>query len=137
MRFTIRDIFAEDGEEAFRNMETDLLLSLAERERCIVSCGGGTVLREKNRAVMKCLGKAICLTATPDTLYSRLKGEAAKRPVLQGHISPEGIAELLRKREPLYKSAMDTAVATDGKTLDQICAEIQKAESSLLQENLF
>ncbi|MEE3419817.1 MAG: type I 3-dehydroquinate dehydratase [Lachnospiraceae bacterium] len=134
---TIKSIFDRDGEEAFRDIETDLLLSLAGHSRSIVSCGGGVVLREKNRAVMKCLGTVINLTATPETLYERLKDEADKRPVLRGHTSPEGIADLYERRRPSYEAAMDASVATDGRTVEEICRQIQNAESSVLQERTF
>lgn len=121
----ISEIFAEEGEEHFRDLETDLLLSLADAEPCIISCGGGAVLREVNRMAMKRLGRVICLEASPKELYGRLVDESDNRPNMKGHLSVEGIRELLKKRRPMYDDAADVHIKTDGCTIGEIVREIR------------
>ena len=63
---SINQIFAESGENYFRDLETEMLKELADEDNIIVSCGGGMVLREENRRLMKENGVIIWLDATPE-----------------------------------------------------------------------
>ena len=108
----ITEIFAKYGEDHFRKLETDML-----------SCGGGIVVRPENQAYMKQSGKVVLLTASPETVYERVK-DSSNRPVLNGHMNVEYIAGLQEKRRALYEAAADIVVATDGKTPEEICREI-------------
>lgn len=121
----ISEIFAQAGEAHFRDLETDLLLSMAEEEPCIVSCGGGAVLREVNRMAMKRLGKVICLEASPEELYRRLAHESENRPNMKGRLSAGGIRELLERRRPMYDDAADLHIGTDGRSTEEIASEIR------------
>ena len=69
----ISDIFAEKGETYFRDAETALLKDLTGKKGIIISCGGGAVMRDENAALMKQCGKIVLLTATPETIYERVK----------------------------------------------------------------
>ena len=89
----------------------------------IVSCGGGAVLRDENIEIMRGQGKIILLTATPQTIYERVK-DNHDRPVLNGNMNVEYISELMEKRKVRYEMAADIVIATDGKTVDEICNEI-------------
>lgn len=120
---SINDIFAQKGESGFRDIESKLVLDIVENENSIVSCGGGVVVRPENVENMKKNGKIIFLTATPETILDRVK-EGKDRPLLNGHMNVEYIAELMGKRKDLYESAADIKVATDGKTTGEICTEI-------------
>ena len=80
---SIPDIFATYGEEYFRDLETSLLVELQDRKNVIISCGGGTALRENNVAEMKKNGRVVLLTASPETIYERVK-DSDDRPVLKG-----------------------------------------------------
>ena len=93
---SIPQIFSTQGETFFRQLETQLLRTLASRQNLIVSCGGGTVLKKENIKLMKDSGYIILLTASPETLYQRV-GSDPNRPVLEGHRSPEGILQLLNQ----------------------------------------
>ena len=110
---TISEIFAEKGEEAFRQMETALLDEIAEMEPCIVSCGGGMVMRTENVEKMKKQGKIVLLSATPETIYSHVK-DSTSRPLLNGNMNVEYIAGLMKQREPAYEQAADYKIVTDG-----------------------
>ena len=80
---SISDLFARYGEAYFRGRETALLEELGKRRNTVVSCGGGVVLREENIALMKKSGKVVLLTASPETIYERVKNND-QRPLLAG-----------------------------------------------------
>lgn len=121
---SISDIFAEDGEEYFRKKETEVLKKLQmEQVPRIISVGGGTPLREENRALLRELGTVVYLKASPETVYQRLKGDTT-RPLLQGD-DPQGkIEALLSEREDRYAAAADKIIIVDGKTSAEVLEEI-------------
>lgn len=120
---SINDIFEKYGESYFRELETDLLKNLKDEERMIVSCGGGAATRSENVAHMKECGRIILLTASPETIYDRVKG-SCDRPILNGNMSVEFIGSLMEKRREAYETAADIIIETDGKTIRQISEEI-------------
>ncbi len=121
---SIPDIFATEGEEYFRHIETQLLQDIAwEETAMIVSCGGGAVLAEKNTQLMKNCGKVVLLTARPETIYARVGGDEG-RPNLKGRKSSKDIEALMTQREPKYKAAADVVVETDRKDIKAIAREI-------------
>lgn len=120
---TISDIFAEKGEEAFRNMETELLRELKAERNLIISCGGGMALRDENAAIMKEAGTVVWLTAEPETILERVKHDDS-RPLLRGNKNTKFIGDLLEKRRSKYMAAADVAVATDQRSMGEICEEI-------------
>lgn len=122
---SISDIFAKNGEEYFRNLETELLKEIAGKENCVVSCGGGTPLRDENVHIMKEGGKVILLSARPETIYERVK-DSHNRPLIENNKSVEYIAELLKKRQSKYEAAADCVVITDGRTKEDIAEEIMQ-----------
>lgn len=127
---SIADIFEEEGEEYFRDLETALLKELQTKENQVISCGGGAVLREENVRVMKKNGCVVLLTALPQTIYERVKNNT-DRPILQGNMNVEYIASLMEKRREKYEKAADIVIATDGKNVSQICEEmLQKLAES-------
>ena len=89
---SIPDIFATYGEEYFRNLETDLLIEMQDKKNVVISCGGGVAMRERNVEEMKKNGKVVLLTASPETIYERVK-DNNDRPVLQGRKNVAGISE--------------------------------------------
>ncbi|MGN0428073.1 MAG: shikimate kinase [Agathobacter sp.] len=122
---SINDIFAQYGEDHFRDIESQLILTLGEEGNTIVSCGGGVVVRPQNIEFMKKSGKVVFLSATPETIYERVKN-STDRPILNGHMNVEYIAELMEKRRALYEAAADIKIETDGKNRSVICKEIME-----------
>ena len=120
---SINDIFAQYGEDHFRDIESQLIVDIGKEEPSIVSCGGGVVVRPQNMQNMKEIGRIVFLKATPETIYERVKN-STDRPILNGHMNVEYIAELMEKRRALYEVAADITIQTDGKTREQICEEI-------------
>lgn len=122
-QMAITDIFAKYGEQHFRDLETALLESLKSEENLVVSCGGGSVLRDENAAMMKEHGCIVWLTATPETIFERVK-DSTNRPILNGNMNIEYIRGLMEKRSARYEAVADIKVATDGKNAEKICEEI-------------
>ena len=122
-RMAISDIFEKYGEVYFRDLETDLIRSMKEKEPMVVSCGGGAVLREENVALMKECGKIVLLTASPEAIYDRVK-HSTDRPLLNGNMNVEYISELMEKRKPKYEAAADIVISTEMKNVREICEEI-------------
>ena len=128
---TISEIFAQEGEDAFREMETDALRQLKETSKNqVISTGGGVAIREENRALLKEIGKVVYLRAKPETLYERVK-EDRSRPLLQCEDPLERIKTLLSERKEAYEAAADLIVDVDEKNFGQILYEIERGLRSL------
>lgn len=119
----ISEMFEVDGEEYFRKVETECLKEILENKGVIVSCGGGVVVKDENVTYMKDKGVIVLLTATPETVYDRVKN-SNDRPILNGNMNVEYIASLMEKRRERYLSVADIIIETDGKQVDEITNEI-------------
>lgn len=109
---SITDIFLMHGEPYFRQVESRLLLELAQDPvKKVISLGGGVVLSPANRDILK-TGHWVFLAATPATILKRI-GPTQHRPLLGKSISREDIEKLLQVRLPLYRQA-PLRVETDG-----------------------
>jgi shikimate kinase len=122
---SVAEIFAAAGEEFFRRLETELLVTLTndERKAGIITVGGGMPLREENRRLLKQLGKVVYLKASAETIYQRLKDDNA-RPLLNVADPRREIEEMLARRTPVYAAMADFTVDTDERPLDQVAEEI-------------
>src|SRR5207253_1713417 len=100
---TIRQIFADDGETTFRDLESAVLADLAQKDNHVIATGGGVVLRESNRAFLE-QGTVIWLKAPAEILWQRMQSDSTtreRRPDLgQGGLGE--VRELLSDRAPLY-----------------------------------
>ncbi len=111
MRKTVPQIFAERGEEGFRQIERNMLHEVAEFEDVILSCGGGTPCFFDNMDYMNGQGDVIYLKADPEVLYKHLLMGKTERPLLKNKTPEELIAfikEQLNVREPFYTKAKHT-----------------------------
>lgn len=121
---SINEIFAQEGEEAFRQMETELLKKLAEKKgRRIYSVGGGTPVRAVNRPLLKELGTVVYLRARPETIYERLKDDTT-RPLLQGEDPLGKIRRMMAEREEAYIETADVVLDVDEMTAEQVVEHI-------------
>ena len=127
---SIKDIFATNGEEYFRNCESNTLIVLRERKHMVVSCGGGVPLREKNVELMKNSGYVVWLTATPEAIYERVK-DSTERPLLNGNMNVPFIQNLMESRREKYERAADIVIDTTGKKIESICDELLQKLSAL------
>ena len=120
---TIPEIFEKYGESRFRDLESELILTIGKEGNTIVSCGGGVVVRPENIEYMKKNGMVIFLSAKPETVFDRVK-DSTNRPILNGNMNVEYIAGLMEKRRALYEAAADVKISTDGKSIDEITDEV-------------
>lgn len=123
-------IFDEEGEAAFRQMETDCLKEMLEySDRYVISVGGGLPLKAENRELLKELGTVVYLRARPETIYARLKNDTT-RPLLRGEDPESKIWSMIKARGPVYEEAADAVVDVDEKSYETIIGEILDAEKS-------
>ncbi len=121
---TVREIFEQDGEPAFRALETAALVeALARAEPLVIAAAGGVLMHDENReALSASRALVIWLRADPAEL-ARRAAQGQHRPLLDG--DPEAaMRRLLPEREPLYRAAADAVVETDGRSPEQVVAEL-------------
>ncbi len=106
---TVKEIFAEKGEDGFRQMEHQACIDLAKESNNVIAAGGGTLTFQKNVDVLTKTGIIVLIDASYETLCDRLKNDTA-RPLLQCENRNQKIKELLEKRMPLYKKAAEISV---------------------------
>lgn len=110
-RRTVSEIFAEQGEARFREMESAMLREVGEFENVVVSCGGGTPCFGDNMEFMNSRGLTVRLTAGMKCLVDRLLRGGSKRPIVAGKTEEElydFVASHLAEREPFYSRAQVT-----------------------------
>ncbi len=130
---TVPQIFAEDGEAAFRTAETAVLRELCESSASrVVAVGGGTPMADENPALLRQMGTIVWLTATPETIWARVGRTISARPLLADAPDPLArIAELLLAREPRYAALADLQIPTgQQETPDTVAARILRSLSS-------
>lgn len=125
----IKEIFAEEGEEGFRRIETMTLASLAFEPKSIISCGGGIVGSAVNRAIVKALGNVIYLKVPCDEAIGRIS-DPSTRPMLSG---PRPVREIYDERLPLYRDVADITINTSGKSVG---ANVQQVIGALRRRGL-
>ncbi len=120
----IASIFATEGEESFRLWEAEVIAGLEKYERgsLVVATGGGAVLWERNRRLLRQRGLIVLLTASVKEIFRRVGH--TDRPLLQQGEPQKKIEELLNHRAAIYNEFADLTVHTDGKTPTDVVREI-------------
>ena len=118
----VAEIFASEGEPAFRAMERAFIERGHPSTGCVVACGGGLVVQPGMLDLLKSRGVVICLHASLDTILKRTQG-SRHRPLLNVDDPMERIRTLYAQREPVYRQA-GTMVLTDGRQLNDIVAHV-------------
>lgn len=122
---SIPDIFAQDGEPAFRAMERAFIEGGHPASRTIVACGGGLVVQPGMLALLKSKGVVVCLHASIETILART-ARHRNRPLLAVDDPEERVRTLYAAREPIYKQA-GTVILTDSRPLHDITAHVLRA----------
>ncbi len=120
----IPEIFRQDGEEAFRRLETEAVQALGLKSDDVIATGGGLPCREGRMEALRALGTVVWLRGDLDDLLARAR-RGGQRPMLDGR-SPAEIETLYRAREPYYAQAHLT-VDTAGQTIDQVVQRVVAA----------
>lgn len=119
-------IFDVEGEDGFRNRETQILEDVAQQTQCVIATGGGIVTRDRNRQILQGSGYVVYLHTTIEQQLERTSRDR-KRPLLQVDQPEETIRQLMQEREPLYRDLADLVVFTDRRTAKKVSAEIVTA----------
>ena len=119
---TIAQIFEEQGEAGFRELEKRIVKELALRDRTVIATGGGLVVDPENMASLKQHAYVVCLWASPETIYSRVKNQT-HRPLLKEADPLEKIRRLLAERAPFYKQA-NVLLTTDIRSLREVAQQV-------------
>lgn len=126
-KHSIKEIFESIGEPGFRDLESEIVAKLMTQSNAVISWGGGVILREKNRKLIRKSDHVIWLTADPVILDQRINadaGTASNRPALSNLAGIEEIKSILDQRKPLYDDCASVKIATDSKSVDSIAKEI-------------
>lgn len=126
---SIPDIFDSSGEPEFRRLESAELSAVSGERDAIVACGGGVVLSDENRRLMKQNGVVAYLTVTPEQALARMGG-AHSRPLLAGK-SGEVATSLLEARRSLYESASDIVLDTVARSPEDVADAVVAALSAM------
>lgn len=124
---SIREIFAAEGEPAFRTLERQVLVDLLQRSRLVLAAGGGAILNPDTRKEFPQAGPVIWLQASAETLAARLSADpttSSQRPALTSAGGLEEIRLLLQQREPFYREAATLEVSTEHRAAESIVDEI-------------
>jgi shikimate kinase len=124
----ITEIFAQEGEPYFRNLEKKLLKELSKKSDLVISCGGGLICNEENLKILKETGIVFNLEASPLTIYERTK-KYTHRPLLNVEDPLKKIKDLLEKRKPYYKKA-HFSIDTEKFSAEEVSEEIIKIINS-------
>lgn len=119
----ISQIFEEMGEGYFREIESEYLRKMTQQTNKVISTGGGIVLKEENRQLLKDVGTVIFLHADSSQIIENLKDDT-KRPLLKGENPEEKIIRMLDEREANYLNTANIIIQTTGKSIDNVVEEI-------------
>lgn len=121
---TIKQYFAEHGEAAFRDVEQQVLAELlAATAPCVLSTGGGSVLRAANRQALQAHSTVFYLQSTPENIARRLRNDTT-RPLMQGDDPLQRLQDLLAVREPLYLATAHYVVDAARQNASQVSRKI-------------
>lgn len=130
----VKEIFKDHGEQYFRNLEKEMIISFAGRRELVISLGGGAIADDENLKIIKESGILIFLNSSPESIYQRLKFkkdrpaflfENTEEPTKEMYLSKINL--LLDSRRKYYSQA-DITIQTDkisiGKTVDLIVQKL-------------
>jgi shikimate kinase len=121
---TVPELFALEGEAAFRARERDAVAdACAAPEPLVIACGGGAVLDPESRARMRASGVVVWLRASPAAQADRV-GDGDGRPLLAGPRPDDELARLATVRAPAYEAAAHAVVDTDGIDPDAVATQV-------------
>jgi len=109
---SIPEIFQQDGEVAFRELEIEVTKEVSKKKKLVIACGGGIVLNKINIDRLRNESTIVYLTASAKMILERVSGGSGERPLLKAGNRDLKIEELLRFRKPFYERAADIKIDT-------------------------
>ena len=129
----IPEIFKDEGEIAFRELEIEVTKEVSEKKNAVIACGGGVVLNKINIDRLRKESVIVYLTASPRIILKRTSNDAEVRPLLKTSDKALQIQKLLRFRKPFYERAADIKIDTSNLDIDsavkQIIMKLKEDES--------
>lgn len=119
---SISAVFAEEGEARFREYERAIVEELATCNKTVIATGGGLVANDENLASLKTHALVVCLWASPDTIWQRIRNQS-HRPLLRAPDPAARIRELLAEREPFYRRA-DVLLNTERRSIKEVAHQV-------------
>jgi shikimate kinase len=119
---SIEEIFKQQGEGAFRQLEKQVVQNLGRRQKTVIATGGGLVADPENLASLKTHALVVCLWASPETIWERVQSQT-HRPLLQTADPLGRIRELLALRDPLYRQA-DVLIQTGQRSPKEVVQQV-------------
>ena len=120
----IPEIFQQDGEVAFRELEIEVTKEITREKHLVIACGGGVVLNKINIDRLREESRIVYLTASPRVILKRISGEGGERPLLKGDNPSSTIQGLLKFRKPFYERAADIKIDTSKLDIDSVVEQI-------------
>ena len=120
---SIPEIVKKNGWDHFRDLESQAIEELKDKEGLIIDTGGGIILRESNISNLKKNGKIFWLKASVPTIINRIKDDT-NRPSLTSKSFTEEVEDVLKERLPKYKKAAQYIIDTENKGIEEIADEI-------------
>lgn len=131
---SITDIFQQEGEIRFREMEIEVTREIADRKNLVIACGGGIILNWINIARLRLEAVIVYLTASPGVILKRVIQDGQTRPLMNVPDKIDKIRDLLQFRKPFYERAADITIDTSDLNIEAVVEEIvnklKKHESS-------
>jgi len=121
---TIPEIFMENGETRFRELERDLVMELSRKDGYVIGCGGGALADLVNAEALRESSTLVYLTASVDEILERT-GKESHRPLLRVDDPRKTVEELIAKRKPVYERYAEVMIDTTGKTPESVADEIR------------
>lgn len=118
------EIFQQDGEIVFRQLEIEVIKKVSEGENTVIACGGGIVLNQINIDRLRQKSRIVYLTASPAVILKRILGDEGERPLLKVANPSLTIQGLLRFRRPFYERAADIKINTSKLSVDAAAEQI-------------
>jgi len=122
---SIPDIVSMHGWDHFRDLESHVVREVTAEDGWILDTGGGVILREQNVARLRENGWVVWLTAPPEVLAERIRGDDQRPALKEGKTFLEEVEEVLREREPLYRAAAHATVDVSELPPKQVCERIR------------
>lgn len=121
---TIPEIFQQDGEIAFRQLEIEITKEVSQGENTVIACGGGMVLNQINIDRLRQKSRIVYLTASPAVILKRVLNDEGERPLLKVANPALTIRSLLRFRKPFYERAADIKIDTSKLNVDEVVKKL-------------
>jgi len=122
---TINEIFLQDGEISFRELEIEITKNISNGENQIIACGGGIILNQINIDRLSKNSVIIYLAVSPEELLTRVEGTEAIRPLLNIDSNGLCVSELLRFRKPIYEKCADITIDTTELDVESVVEELE------------